>query len=96
MGAALGGRLRLRGARRGIPDGVCERQEVIRPGLLRGGRHGQPQHFPATRNRQRVRVLFTEVVAVRLGIGGQRPQDGGGVRIHVRQGGYRRLAAGGP
>jgi hypothetical protein len=96
MVAALGGRPGLRRACRGVPYGVCERQEVIRPGLLWCGRHGQPQHFPATWDCKRIGVLFTEVVAVRLGIGGQRTQDGGGVCIHVRQGCYRRLAAGGP
>jgi len=96
MVPALGGRLWLRRARRGVTDGVSECQEVVRPGLLWGGRHGQPQNFPTARNRQRARMLFTEVVAVRLGIGRQWTEDRGGVRIDVRQGGYRRLAAGRP
>lgn len=96
MVPALGGRLWLRRARRGITDGVGEGQEVVRAGLLWGGRHSQPQNFPTARNGQRARMLFTEVVAVRLGVGGQWTEHGRGVRIHVRQGGYRRLAAGGP
>lgn len=92
----LGGRLRLRGEGGGVADGVGKGQQVVGTRLLRGGRHGQPQYFPAAGNCQRISVLLAEVVAVRFGVGGQRTQDGGGVGIHVRQGGYRRLAAGRP
>lgn len=94
MVAALGAWLGFRGEGSGVPYGVGERQKVIRPWLLGGRRHGQAQHFPAAGNGQRVSVLLAEVVAVRLRIRGQRTQDCGGVCIHVRQGGYRRLAAG--
>jgi hypothetical protein len=39
-------------------------------------------------------MLLAEVVAVRFGVGGQWTKDRSGVCIHVRQGGYRRMAAG--
>jgi hypothetical protein len=96
MVGALGGRLRLWGEGGGVADGIGKRQQVIGSWLLRSGRHGQAQHFPSAGHRQGIGVLLAEVVAVRLGVGGQRTQDGGGVRVHVRQGGYRRLAAGRP
>lgn len=96
MVGPLGGRLRFRGEGRGIADGIRKCQQVVWSWLLRGGGHGQAQHFPAAGHRQRISVLLAEVVAVRFGVGCQRTQDGGGVRIHVRQGGHRRLAAGRP
>jgi len=96
MVAALRGGLGLRRERGGVPNGVGKRQQVIGPWLLGGGRHGQAQHFPATGNRKRIGMLLAEVVAVRFRVGGERPQDCGGVCVHVRQGGYRRLAAGRP
>lgn len=92
----LGGCLRLRREGGGIANSVGERQKVIGSWLLRGGRHGEAQDFPAAGHRQRISVLLAEVVTVRFGVGGKRTQDGGGICIHVRQGGYRRLAAGRP
>ena len=96
MVRALGGGLGLGRKRGGIADGVRQCQQVVRPGLLGGGGHRQTQDFPAARDGQRVSMLLTEVVAVRFRVGGQRTQDRGGVCIYVRQGGHRRLAAGGP
>jgi len=33
-----------------LADGVGEGKKVVRPGLLRLGRHGKPEDFPAPRN----------------------------------------------
>ena len=96
MVAPLRGSLGFRGKRRRVPHGVGQRQQVIGSGLLGGGRHCQPKHFPAAGNRQRIGVLLAEVVAVGLRVGGERAQDSSGVCVNVRQGGYRRLAAGRP
>jgi len=75
MGAALtllrSGRC---GPRRRLPDSVCQGQEIVRARLWRLGRHGEPQDFPAPGNGERVSVLPAEVVAVRFGVGGERPQ----------------------
>ena len=94
--APLGGRLRLRRKRGGVPHGIRKGKEVVWSGLLGSGRHCQAQDFPTPGYRQRIGMLFAEVVTVWLGVRGQRPQDRGGVCIDVRQGGYRRLAAGRP
>jgi hypothetical protein len=95
MGTALGRQLRrLGGQGRGVPDCVGECEQVIRAGLLRRGRHGQSQDFPAPGDRQRIGVLFTKVVTMRLGVSSQGAENSRGVRIDVRQGSYRRLAAG--
>jgi hypothetical protein len=96
MVGALRGLLRLQRQGGGVANGVGERQQVIGPWLLWCRRHGQTQHFPAAGNRQGISMRLAEVIAVRFRVGGQRTQDGGGVCIHVRQGGYRRLAAGRP
>ena len=86
--------LALAGFRRGgpgggFPDGVGKGEEVIGSGTCRAGRHGQAQHFPAARDGQGPGVLFTQVVAVRLGVGGQGAQDCGGVGVNIRQSGHR-------
>jgi hypothetical protein len=96
MVATLAGRLRLGRKGRSVANGVRKGKQIVRPWLLRGGRHRQPQHFPAAGNCQRISMLFAEVIAVGFRVSGQRAQDCGGVRIHVRQRSYRRLAAGRP
>ena len=77
------------GQRRNVPYRVGEGQKVVRARLLRCGRHGQPQDLPPTGNRKRVSVLLAEVVTMWLRVGGQGAKNSCGVRIHVRQGGYR-------
>jgi hypothetical protein len=63
------------GPGRRLADSVCQGQKIVRAGLWRLGRHGEPQDFPAAGNGERVSVLPAEVVAVRLGVGGERSQD---------------------
>ena len=77
------------GPGRRLPDSIGQVKEVIGTGTGRAGRHRQPQHFPAARDGQGPGVLLTQVVAVRLGKGRQRPQNSGGVGIDVRQSGHR-------
>jgi hypothetical protein len=48
--------------------------------------HHEPDHFPTTWSRERLRVLLAQVVTVRFRLARQRTQDGGGVSIGVRQG----------
>ena len=70
----------------GLPHGVRQRLEVVRRGLRRARvGFGQPQHGPSPRGGQPGRMLRTQVVAVRLDVSGQRAEDGGGVRVHVRE-----------
>jgi len=59
--------------------------EVV-PGGLRGGRTvRQPDDFPAARSGQPLTVFGAQVVAVGLGIRGERAEDRGRVGIDVRQ-----------
>jgi hypothetical protein len=54
----------------------------------------EPDHFPTSGRRERLRVLPAQVVTVRFRLARQRTQDCGGVSIGVRQGrGGRTLAA---
>ncbi len=76
MGAALPLLDSVRcGPRRRLPDSICQGQKIVRARLWGLGRHGEPQDLPTSRNGQRVGVLPAEVVAVRFGVGGERPQD---------------------
>ncbi len=90
MGATLTGRRGHLGRQgSGVPDRVGQRQEVIRAWLLRRGRHGQAQNLPAPRDSERIRVLLAKIVTMRFGVGGQRTKDRRGIRVDVRQSGYR-------
>ena len=75
MGAALPLLRSGRCGPRRLPDSICQGQKIVRAGLWRLGRHGEPQDFPAPGNGKRVRMLPAEVIAVRFGVGGERPQD---------------------
>ena len=55
-----------------------------------------PQHLPAARHGQPHRVLLAQVVGVRLGVAGQRADDGGQVGVGVGQGRDRRAGTPGP
>lgn len=70
---------------RRFPHGVGERFEVVTAGAGGSGGIGEPDHFPAARRGQPLTVLGTEVVAVGLGIGGERAEDRSRVGIDVRQ-----------
>ena len=93
VGGALP-RGRGRRAGRSLTDGVRQGEEVVRTWLGRLRGHGEAKYFPAARDGERIGVLLAKVIAVRLGIGCQRAEDGGGVRVDVRQSCHRRLAAG--
>lgn len=93
VGPALGGLLGLGGQGCGIADRIGKRKEVIGAGLLGRAGHGQAKDFPAPGNRQGVSVLLAQVVAVWFGVRGQWTKDSGGIRVDVRQGSNRRLAA---
>ncbi len=90
MGAAFSGRRhRLGGQGSSIADCISQCQEVVRARLLRRGGHGQAENFPATGNGEGIGVLLAEIVTMGLGVGGQRPEDCGGVGVDVRQGSHR-------
>lgn len=83
-GRHLWPRLRAR-ADAPLPHGVGERFEVVTAGAGGRGGVGEPDHFPAARRGQPLTVLGTEVVAMGLGIGGERAEDRSRVGIDVRQ-----------
>ena len=59
--------------------------QVIAAGAGRSGAVRQPHDLPATGRGQALAVLGAQVVAVGLGIGGERTEDCGRVRVDVRQ-----------
>lgn len=80
--------------RRGFADGVRERQQIVRIVLGHGIGKGQSDDLPSARDGQSFSVDGAEVVRVRLGVGGQRAEDGGGVTVDIGQSGNRRPLAG--
>lgn len=64
---------------------VGERFEIVTAGAAGGRGVGEPDDFPATRRGEPLAVFGAEVVAVGLGIGGERAEDRGRVGIDVRQ-----------
>ncbi len=88
-----GGRRRRRPGGR-LTDGVGQREQVIRARLRRLRGHRQAQDFPAPRHSQGAGMLFAEVIAMRLGVSGQWPEDRSGISVDVRQSCHRGLAAG--
>ncbi len=70
----------------GFPDGVHQCGQLIGTGGAREGAKVEAEDFPAARGGQPLRVQLAQVIAVRLGVGCQRSQDGGGIGIYVRQG----------
>ena len=76
-----------------IAHRVGESQQIIGC-RFRLALDGEPDHFPTARRRQCLRVLLTQVVAVRFGLARQRTENRCGVSIGVCQGrGGRTLAA---
>src|SRR5258708_16639102 len=70
--------------RRSLTDGVGQRLQVVRRGLLARGQ-GQPHDVPAPRRREPVSVRAAQVVAVRLHVGGERPEHSRRVPVYVGQ-----------
>src|SRR3954451_21878153 len=87
----------LRSRRRpgGLAHRIGARPQVAVGRAARVEGRRQPQHLPPAWRTQPFAVRFAQVVGVRLGIGGQRPQDRGLVRVDVGQRGDRRPPAGG-
>src|SRR5258706_14533908 len=69
---------------RWLTDGVGQRLQVVRCGLLARGQR-QPHDVPAPRRREPVSVRAAQVVAVRLHVGGERPEHCGRVPVYVSQ-----------
>jgi len=70
---------------RRLAHGVGERFQIVTAGAGGGRGVGEPDDFPAARRGETLTVLGAEVVAVGLGIGGERAEDRGRVGIDVRQ-----------
>ena len=85
VGGGPGGPLLAGWCTGGLAHGVGERLEVVAAGAGRGGVDGEADDLPAARRREPLRVLGTQVVAVRFGVGGEGAENGGGVRVDVRQ-----------
>ena len=79
-----------------LADGVGQRLEVVAAVANGTVVHRQPYDVPSTRRGEARGVLRTQVVAVRLGIGGKGTEDGGRVRVDVRQRRDGRTTARGP
>ncbi len=75
--------------------GVGQREQVVGAGLGLLVLGGQPDDLPPARRREPRRVLGAQVVGVRLGVGGERAEDGGAVGVGVGERRARRLAAAG-
>lgn len=69
----------------GLTHGVGQRFEIVVAGARGGRRVGEPDDLPAAWRGEPLAVLGAEVVAVGLGIGGERAEDRGRVGIDVRQ-----------
>src|SRR5215469_6297881 len=83
---ALPHRLGGRAAGRGFPDRVGQRLQVVGRGRQRNLLvHRKPDHVPAERGGQPARMPFAQVIAVRLGVSGERPDHCGGIAVDVRQ-----------
>src|SRR5690349_15384714 len=80
----------------GLPDGLGERGEVVAAVLRRRELPLEADDLPAARRGEAVGVLVAEVVRVRLGLGGQRSDDGRRVGVDVGERGDRVLGAPGP
>src|SRR5690242_14793982 len=74
-----------RGGRRagGLSDRVGQRLEIVGADRRRTGLAVEPHDLPATRGGELRRVVLAQVVGVRLGVGGERADDGGRVGVDV-------------
>src|SRR4029453_3520536 len=76
----------------GITDRVGKRQQVVgaRPRLLLDS---EPDHFPTTRRGEGLRMVLTEVIAMRLNLIRQRAKNCSGISIGIGQRGGGRIRA---
>lgn len=79
------GRFRCAAVHRCFPYRVGQCKEIIGIRFRRSRRKGEPYNFPPEGNREFFGVGGAQIIGVRLGIGGQRPQDSGRIGIHVCQ-----------
>jgi len=91
--ALLGGRCLI--AESGLAHGLGEGQQVV-AARLGGFVDSQPDDLPAERRGQRPRMPPAKVIAVRLRLGGEWPEDSRGVGIDIGEGGNGRPRAAGP
>ena len=83
---ALADGLRSAGRRR-LPDRIRERFEIIGRclGHLGWRRQRKPYHFPPLGGCQPVGMRLTQVITVRLYVGGKRAEDGRRIPVHIGQ-----------
>ena len=86
----------LRGGPGRLADGVGERLEVVTVRLHRTRVDVESDDLPPARRGQPARVLFAEVVGVRLRVGRKRADNGGRVGVDICERRDRGPAAGGP
>jgi hypothetical protein len=91
--ALLGGRRLIAEPR--LAYGLSEGQQIV-AARLRGFVDGEPDHLPAARRGQVPRMPLAQVVAVRLRLGGEWPENSRGVGIDIGEGGNGRPRAAGP
>ncbi len=77
----------------GFPHRIRQCLQVVVSGLRLF--HGQPDYFPSQRCGQPLGVRRTQVVAVRLDVGRERPEHGSRVTVDIGEGANGRLLAGG-
>jgi hypothetical protein len=63
----------------GLTDRVGQSQQIVMGRWWRHKVGREPDNLPAARGGEPLGVLGAQVVAMRLGVGGQRPEDGSGV-----------------
>lgn len=76
-----------------LMQGICQSVDIVPVNAWALLRDLQANNLPTTRGRESVHVEGAQVIGVRFRQGGQRPKDGGGVRVHISQGGHGLTAA---
>ncbi len=77
----------------GLSYGVGQGFKIIAAGPKCLGVGIESHNFPPQRRGHSLRVVFTQVVTMRLCVGSQRPKNGGRIGVDVRQGGNSSAAA---
>jgi hypothetical protein len=67
-----------------IPNRVSEGEQII-GSRFRVLLDGESDHFPASRRREGLRMLLAQVIAMWLGLVGERTEDRCGVSVGIRQ-----------
>ncbi len=95
LSAALGFIFLVAGGLSGLfAHGIHKSGEFIAAGSPRLSVQVQADQFPAPRSGEAAGMGRAQIVTMRFGVGGQRPQDGCGIRVYIGQGSDCRLAAG--